>query len=246
MPHPHLPAELLDYVVDHLHATRDALKNCCVVSKSWIPRTRKHLFAHVKFLDPQHIETWKTTFPDPSTSPARYTENLVVWCAGNITVADAEERGWIFAFSRVVHFDVDFYGPNSSLLLFHGFSPSLKSLRLTFFDFPFSQILNLIHSFPLIEDLSLTALSNDLIEDIEGQPAAVQLPLTGSLELTAQDGMAPIVSRLFPPQNSLHFREIGFELICEEDVLVASVLVERCSFTLESLKVGVGICGMSA
>jgi hypothetical protein len=38
-----LPAEMLDHVVDHLYDTEDALRNCCLVSKSWIPRTRKHL-----------------------------------------------------------------------------------------------------------------------------------------------------------------------------------------------------------
>jgi hypothetical protein len=32
-----LPAELLDYVIDHLCDTQDALRNCCLVSKSWVP-----------------------------------------------------------------------------------------------------------------------------------------------------------------------------------------------------------------
>jgi hypothetical protein len=33
----------------YLHDTRDALRNCCLIFKSWIPRTRKHLFADVRF-----------------------------------------------------------------------------------------------------------------------------------------------------------------------------------------------------
>ena len=243
MTHPRLPAELLDHTIDHLHDARDALKNCCLASKSWIPRTRKHLFAHVKFLDPQDLYTWKATFPDPSTSPARYTKILVVWCAGEYTAADAEDRGWILAFSRVVHFGVDFFGPNTSLLSFHGFSPALKSLRLTYINFPFSQVLNLIHSFPLIEELYLTAWNNDSIEDSDGRPTPVQPPLIGTLELSAEEGMATIVPRLFPLQNSLHFWELDLELIRESDILVISELVERCRFTLESLKVSAGRCG---
>ena len=35
----HLPAETLDHIVDHLHDTKDALRNCCLGSKSWVPRT---------------------------------------------------------------------------------------------------------------------------------------------------------------------------------------------------------------
>ena len=95
MPPPHLPTELLDHIVDHLHDASDVLKSCCLVSKSWDPRTRTHLFAKVTFNTGQHLQSWKTTFPDPSTSPARYTKDLVVWCIGTVSVlvADAEERG---------------------------------------------------------------------------------------------------------------------------------------------------------
>ena len=51
----------------------------------------------------------------------------------------------------------DIYGVGSdgqvlSLVPFHGFSPTLKSLRLIFFRFPSSQISDLIFSFPLLED----------------------------------------------------------------------------------------------
>jgi hypothetical protein len=42
-----LPAETLDHVVDHLPTTKDALRNCCLVSKLWVPRARKRLFANV-------------------------------------------------------------------------------------------------------------------------------------------------------------------------------------------------------
>ena len=44
-----LPPEILDLIIDHLHDEPATLKTCCVVSKSWVPRTRKHLFALVEF-----------------------------------------------------------------------------------------------------------------------------------------------------------------------------------------------------
>ncbi|KAF9642961.1 hypothetical protein BDM02DRAFT_3104213, partial [Thelephora ganbajun] len=49
-PHkPHLPPEILDYIVDFLYNEPETLKQCCLVSKSWVPRTRKHLFADINF-----------------------------------------------------------------------------------------------------------------------------------------------------------------------------------------------------
>ena len=92
MPHPRFPVELLDYIVDHLHDVRDALESCCLVSTSWIPRTRRHLFAKVAFRSENDLQSWKNVFPEPSTSPACYTDHLVICCPEGVTPADAEAR----------------------------------------------------------------------------------------------------------------------------------------------------------
>ena len=41
---PSLPPEILDLIVGHL-CDKTALKTCCIVSKSWVPRNRAYLFA---------------------------------------------------------------------------------------------------------------------------------------------------------------------------------------------------------
>jgi hypothetical protein len=158
MSDPRLPAEMLDHVVDHLHNTEAALRNCCLVSKSWISRTRKHLFADIEFPTAKSLEAWKKTFPDPSTSPTRYTKILSVGCAHVVTAADAEEGGWIRGFSRVVHLVVAssarYPNPNQpgiSLTPFHGLSPAIKSLRVAVLRLPSSRVFGLILSFPLLE-----------------------------------------------------------------------------------------------
>ena len=74
MPDPRLPPELLDHVLDLLRYEKRVLGSCCLVSKSWIPRTRKHLFANVRFEIERDLESWKKVFPDPSTSPTCYTK----------------------------------------------------------------------------------------------------------------------------------------------------------------------------
>ena len=47
----HPPPEIVDLIIDHLHDQPATFKTCCVVSKSWVPRTRKQLFSHVEFHD---------------------------------------------------------------------------------------------------------------------------------------------------------------------------------------------------
>ena len=235
MPPPHLPVELLDHTVDHLHDARFALKSSCLVSKSWVPRARKHLFAKVTFKTAARLQSWKTTFPDPSTSPARYTKDLVVWCPELVTAADAEERGLIRAFSQVAHLGLDFDWQGTSLLPFHGLSLALKSLHLDFSCVLIPRVLNLIHSFPLLEALSLIVWGNDPIEDFNGRHTVVQPLLARSLSLDVKEGMNRVVSQLFPSQIDLRFRELDLALICEEDVFEISALVERCRFTLEYL-----------
>ena len=103
---PHLPPELLDLIIDLSHQRESVLRNCCLISKSWISRTRKHLFAKIRFNTVEKLQSWKGKFPDPSTSPTRYTKALFIHCPHGVTTADAGEGGWIRAFSKVGHLEV--------------------------------------------------------------------------------------------------------------------------------------------
>ena len=78
IPNAHLPLETLDYIVDHLHDEPKILEECYLISKSWIPRTRKHLFAEIKFRSVEDVDLWKTTFPDPSNFPVCHTHTLSI------------------------------------------------------------------------------------------------------------------------------------------------------------------------
>ena len=68
-PHRHLPPEILDSVIDLLHDEPETLKQCFLVSKSWVPRTRRHLFAYIKFRSASDLRSWKKAFPDVADSP---------------------------------------------------------------------------------------------------------------------------------------------------------------------------------
>src|ERR1700753_32043 len=106
MPHPRLPPEISDYIADILHDEPGTLKQCCLVSKTWVPRTRKLLFGRINFKQPAEVDAWKKIFPDPANSPGFYTHSLSIRCAEVFTIADVEEGGWMQAFFNVVRLDV--------------------------------------------------------------------------------------------------------------------------------------------
>jgi len=245
MPNPQLPAEMLDNIVDFLHGTKLALRNCCLVSKSWIPRTRKHLFADIRFFCPARLRLWKKTFPDPSTSPAYYTKTLIIGCPHIITVADAETGGWITGFSRVVDFGIGGRGFTVTFVPFHGFSSVIKSLRVSFTVLSPPQIFNLILSFPLLEDLTVIADGRVMAINDDGSDglstAAAQLSslptFTGSLELPVRGGIKAIAPRLLSLPGGIRFRKLTLGWFDEENLSLIVGLVAECVNTLESLDI---------
>ena len=243
------PCEILDHIVDLLHDSQIPLRNCCLVSKSWVPRTRTHLFAEIHFQTKKSLESWKTTFPDPSTSPACYTKALSIGGPKVVTTVDVEASSWIRGFSRVVRLamvgqDEPTTGWGAAFTQFRGFSPFIKSLCVHHVAFPPSQLSNLILSFPLLEDLSITDCYRMSIKDagyFDWLSTAIQpssLPMfTGSLDLFLRGGMRPIVHRWLSLPDGVHFRKLTLKWTCEEDILLMMALGERCSNTLESLDI---------
>ena len=236
MSNSHLPREILDYVVGLLHDKPDALKQCCLASKSWVPRTRKYLFASITFNHADVLEVWKKTFPDPANSPAYHTRSLFVGCPLFVTAADAEEGGWIRAFSRVVRFELHthrYHHPEISLVPFHNFSPALKSLEVIN-SLPRSRVFNLVCSLPLLENLTIRELRifEADYDGIDFQPSTPPL-LTGTFGLYSGDGTGPIVRRLLDLPGGIHFRKLALTWYGEEDLRWVTALVVGCSDTLE-------------
>ena len=229
---PSLPPEILDFIVDDLHDEPTTLKTCCIVSRSWVPRARKHLFAHVEFhASKSHFEMWKGAFPDPSNSPARHTRTLSIYGIPAPTATDEEVDSWIRAFHSVVHLRLESLN-QAALLPFYGLSPTVRSLRLTYTT---PEIFPFVCSFPLLEDLALVGL--DYQTDAGGWNAPLTSPkLTGSLDLRVFGSVRPVVRRLLDLPDGLHFSKITV-LFSEEAVALVMDLVSRCSCTLESLAI---------
>ena len=256
MSNPPLPPELLDSVVDFLHDSHRSLRVCSLVSKSWIPRARKHLFANVEFTYQRTLRSWKATFPDPAASPAHYTKTLRIRYPHCVALADAKEgcTCLISTFSRVVDFAIEIstgYSrvPETSLVPFYAFSLVLKSLDACLPHIPHSRVFIFILSFPLLEDLSLN-LSISPTDDLDWQPATIQSstspPFTGSFNLILPGGMNPFVHHLLSLPGGLHFRKLHLRWWHGEDPSSTAALVQMCSPTLESLHIDCGPGGTSS
>ena len=243
---PYLPQETLDYIVDLLHDERETLKECCLVSKSWIPRARKHLFAGIKFGSVGNLESWKKTFPDPPSSPAYHTLTLTIGCTQAVTTEDAEPGGWIPTFSRVVRLELSVSridpinpsGMEAILAPYHEFPPALKSLRIESKFLSYPPIFNLVRSFLFLEDLALVGChpwweGNDgnLHQQQNVDPSASGPAFTGSLELLL-GGLRNVARRLLDLPNGLNFRKLVLLWIDVEDLWWIMKLVEECASML--------------
>ena len=257
MSNPCLPAEVLDHVVDLLQNTEHALRNCSLVSKSWIPRARKHIFADIR-LDAKGLRSWRETFPDPSASPASYAKILFVNYLEVFAAADIEAGGWIRAFSHVV--DLKLSGtrltfadePPEPLVPFHGTPPSTESLGEKAPILSSSQIFDFILSFPLLEDLTVSVHGVPTDGGPDASPTTDHPsipPMTGSLRFLQpgihQREVMPFARRLLSLPGGIHFQKLSLTLFCEEDVLLIRALVAQCSQTLESLDINCELSGTS-
>ena len=236
---PPLPPEMLDLIVDHLRDESTALKSCCLVSRSWIIRARRHLFARIEFRDSRTstLESWMKTFPNPSNSPAHHTRSLSIFRLPTFSARGPNTRAWICAFRRLEHLNICAFfcasirGP---LLPFHGISPTLRSLSITSFAAPVPEVFDLVCSFPLLDDLELSSV-------IGYKPDTWTIPstspkLTGTLHVGKLSGTKSIIRRLLELPDGLHFSKILADCFCEAELTID--LVPRCFETLETLQIG--------
>ena len=234
-----LPPELIDLIIDHLCDQRATLKACCLVSRSWVPWARRHLFSHVEFDSDgwsSDIEPWMEAFPDPLNSPAHHTRSLTISGLAAVTAATMHGHSWVRSFRYIVELVVDtrwWDDDKVSLVQLHGLSPTLKSLRVVRSSLPLPEVFNLTCSFPLLEDLSLISsrLRYQHVRDPVDSPSTSQ-KLTGSLLLKGDIRLTTRWLLNFP--RGLHFSKISIH--CPGPWLESAVnLVSRCSDTLESL-----------
>ena len=230
-----LPPELCDRIIDQLRGQPHALMTCSVVCKSWTPRSRKHLFTDVAFTSDLHIKAWGNMFPNPANSPARHTRTLTIKDHLN----RFPENFHVSSFRNITVLCLNVYsvgpvnpGQPNFLAQLHGFAPSLKWLRLAFTSLPVSDIMSLICSFPLLDNLLLHGIptSSDAIVIPPKTPT-----LNGKLCLSVYLEMRMVVDQLLSLPGGIHFREMTFPWITGQSPAPMMDLISACSRTLECI-----------
>jgi len=155
-------------------------------------------------------------------------EGLTIQDNQSTAASGADAGRWIRAFRNVVHLRVN----QHPLALFHGLSPTVKSLRLEFWRAQLSEIFDLMCTFPLLEDFALLVYGYE--DDLDGRPTPSTSPrLTGSFELRSVVEISPITRRLLDLPNGLNFMEVALTCAQEKDFRSTTDFVEGCSNTLE-------------
>ena len=232
-PGPSHPPEVFDSIIDFVHDNPEALKTCCLVSKSWVPRAQAFLQRNQVPI-PRRYRSMEERFSRSHQSPAYHTRSLSVHYVESIPSADGEEGGWLQPFSNVVRLDLRSIAeprsetkPKFRFIPFYGFS-LVKHLRIMYLFLP-PEVFNLICSLPLLDDLR--ARDRD-----EVVPRPSKLPsLAGMLCIFRSPEY--VARRLLGLPISLRFRKFISKGCPEEDLEWVAALVERCSDTLESVEV---------
>ena len=225
-----LPPEIFDLIIEDLYDDPTALKACCLVSKSWVPRTRRHLFARILFHRGRStIRSWTETFPDPFNSPGHHTRDLRIY------EPLPNKRAWIHYFQHVEKLSIIAFewGTNETCLVqLHGLSPTIKSLHLVHPCIPSPAVFNLVYSFPLLEDLTICRGEAESDSSYEWVAPPTLPKFTGTLHLIEEIRSTALPLLALP--NGLHFTKIMASCPIGDGGLVMD-LVSRCSDTLESL-----------
>ena len=226
-----LPIEVIETIVDFLRHDREALKRCCLASKSLIARTRSHLFKRVSFLKPTDIQAWKEFFPDPAKTPAIFTTHLEII---RESVAGKDFSSWIRAtFINVVALEVraGAWSYQGAFAPFHNLLPHVKSLTMGWNFMESQEVFDFICSFPSLENLKVYGAGGLL--GTTGGP--LSLPkLTGTISFRCYWG-GEFIHRFLKLSGDLRSREIVVNIVTVGAGGLSKELVKRCSGTLERI-----------
>jgi hypothetical protein len=73
---PHLPTELIDYIVDYLSDEPRALINCAMASRLFIPRSRRHLYGAIHLDQRSDVRAFFALLDSPSCSITPFVHHL--------------------------------------------------------------------------------------------------------------------------------------------------------------------------
>ncbi|KAJ3763082.1 hypothetical protein EV360DRAFT_66551 [Lentinula raphanica] len=86
------PPEIYDKIIDEVSSSKEALSACSLVERSWIPRSRSHMFRDINFTTPESTETTRTKQRQLTPGGSRHTDAFQQHVASNADVASYARR----------------------------------------------------------------------------------------------------------------------------------------------------------
>jgi hypothetical protein len=205
-----------------------------------VPSCRRHLFGRIVFR-PHNLLTWRTTFPDPSVSPAAYTCEMRIHLASDATPTHLAEYMPYFSNVR----DLTLIGggcENREWVSSIGKLPtSVRSLTMKFVSVTNAQVFDVMEQLPNLDDFSLSTFKGG--DFPAGAGEILRGRYGGKLELLVEDFHASIVRSLLEAPEGLGFKSIKALCSTGDDLLVYVDLVAACRDTLADLDISVSAEG---
>jgi hypothetical protein len=242
---PRTPQDLIDEVLDHLATDSDfkSLRSCALVSKSWVPSCRRHLF-HTILFNSRSTARWVKTFPVPGESPAHYVRDLCfsLWGYSGAPQKVFDHVPWFINVEKMAW--LGHGGFRSPWILSLGRLPqSLTSLTIETDPVTIVQIRDILAQLPNLDNLSLVGFI-DAVERraLPGIGTVLRGRFGGRLRLVNGYAEECVMNMLLEVPTGLHFTELHVRGV-HESFLSTVRLAEACGKTLVKLSYTVSFNG---
>ena len=238
----HLPQELVDTVIDELKTDVGSLRACSLVSKPWVYRSRKYLFATVNLptflrrrwqeciavrpnLDPHHHVRSLSLYPAAASAafciPETFADHLSSFIqVSRLIITSSLWEEWTDAFS------------DGALVAkyFGGFGQTLRKLELTRVHLNMVVLDALLDAFPRLEDILIFSpiMVHEEAKNVEAFPHLRERRSSAEVQEESPNAIVPYegapvrwvdsVTLLFPPED-LVVGLTNLPLHCRELVL---------------------------
>ena len=230
-----IPQEIVNEILDHLATDSDrrSLHLSALMSKSWLPSCRQHLFRSILFSS-SSTPRWVNTFPVLGKSPAFYIRNLCFLVEGCNGIERISK--YVLWFTNVERMTL--MGETCNPMLIPPSWRSLQSTTSLIIDgdsFFLKHIWDIMVHLPNLDNLSLWGPIVPVNRrTLVGIRTALRGRFGGKLQLHRRSACGDTVDMLLEIPTGLHFTEVKIAGGC--DYLLSTVrLTEACSETLVKL-----------
>lgn len=225
-----IPQELVDKLIDELVDDAKSLRTCCLISRRWVGRSRRHLFRLLTFPRTDKFTSYRNMFPiDHSVNS--HVRALVI---AQVPYSGLEHFKAFRGLESLILVDIvnrPMEGQDTIGFLAEGFGAtlSIKSLKLIQWRVSPTTLMEFICRFPSLKELIIQRM--DFLCGLPRWKLPSRFPrFTGRLDFVDRNGhdavgrFLRLLSRL-----PLAFREISIETVSSGAPDPIITILEKCS-----------------